>query len=116
MALLLRRGDPLPALLLATGKLDVRAHAGRYWAIATGPQAVLQAAQAGDLPLVVTPPGALGLTAAQRLGAACRGTEPEPLVVLLDPAGTVVQSWADAPLPELLHNAQQLARAGGAVA
>lgn len=105
MALLLRRGDPLPALTLATGKLDVRPHAGRYWAIATGPRAALSQAGTMGLPLVTTPPDALGLTAAQRLGAAVSDGEPEPLVVLLDPAGTVVQSWAGAPLADLLQRA-----------
>ncbi len=111
MALLLRPGDPLPALTVATGRLDLSVHAGRYWAIATGPQRLLAAAHAVDLPLVKTGPGALGQIAAQRLGADFQGEEPQPLVVLLDPAGTVVQSWADAPLAELLAHAQHRADA-----
>ena len=106
MALLLRRGDPLPALTVATGKLDLARYSGRYWAIVTGPQSALEHAALAGLPLVATTPDAVGMTAARRLGADFIAGEPQPLVVLLDPAGTVVQSWADAPLPSLLALAQ----------
>jgi hypothetical protein len=105
MALLLRPGDPLPALLLRSGKLDVKAHAGHYWAIATGPQAALTHLQSDELPLIK----AQDSVAAQRLGADFHAGEPQSLLVLLDPAGTVVHSWADAPLPELLERARQKA-------
>ncbi len=110
MALLLRPGDPLPTLRLTTGKLDPAAHAGHYWAIATGPHAALQRLTPTELPLVVTTPDVDGLAASQRLGATSQHGEPEPLVVLVDPAGTVVQSWADAPLADLLRQAQAKAQ------
>ena len=98
-------------LPLAAGQLDPKAHAGHYWAIATGEPAALASASSAGLPLVKTPPGALGLIAAQRLGADVASGEPTPLVVLLDPGGTVVQSWADGPLAELLQRARERAEA-----
>ena len=107
MALLLQPGDPLPALHLKTGKLDVKAHAGHYWVVATGPQRALEQLHGTDLPLVK----AQDAVAAQRLGADFHAGEPQPLLVLLDPAGTVVHSWADAPLAELLARAELQAAA-----
>ena len=105
MALLLRPGDPLPALTLATGKLDLNQHAGHFWGIAAGARLAVDALDAGDLPVVrVHEP-----EAAQRLGADFDARAPQPLVVLLDPAGTVVQSWADAPLADLWALARQRA-------
>lgn len=106
MALLLRRGDPLPALHLAAGLLDVRAHAGHFWAVATAPHAVLRDLATGELPVLTS----ADLTVAQRLGADVHDGVPQPLLVLLDPAGTVVQSWADEPLPTLLRHAEAKAR------
>ncbi len=105
MALLLRPGDPLPALDLPTGRLDPRAHTGHFWGIATGPRHELAALDAVDLQVVLVSERA----AAQRLGADFRSDEPLPLVVLLDPAGTVVQSWADEPLVALWAHARQRA-------
>lgn len=110
MALLLQPGDPVPALHLVSGRLDVNAHAGRFCAIVTGPRAALADLPSPDLPLLTTH----DVTAARRLGADLVHGEPQPLVVLLDPAGIVVQSWADAPLPELLERARQCASELGA--
>ena len=103
MALLLRPGDPLPVLPTPTGKLDIAARAGAYWLLATGTRDALQSAQLPGLQIVALTHDEAGLIAARRLGAALRDGQPEPMVVLVDPAGTVVQAWADAGLPELLQ-------------
>ena len=109
MALLLRPGDPLPALPSPHGNLDLSGHRGVFWLLAVGADAA--ALPPLKLQVHALPADAAHAAAARRLGADFSADVPQPLLILVDPALTVVASWAGAPLAELAARAVAAAEA-----
>jgi hypothetical protein len=94
VALLLRPGDPVPALVLKP-PVSVADFAGRYLLIVCAEQ-VPNAVPPDVALLLVTAANDPQGTTARRMGV----MQPDEFVaVLVDPAGTVVQAWAGA-VPE----------------
>ena len=111
MPLHLHPGDPVPALDVRGVRLDPGAFRGAYAALVVGTVPLHV-----PLPVLAIPADATGVVAARRLGADVVDEVPQPLVVLLDPAGVVVVSVAGKPVADLLADVAQRARvlAGGA--
>lgn len=108
MALLLRPGDPLPALPTPNGRLDLSPWRGNFVTVLVG-----QPPPQAPLPCVSMEDSELGHLAARRLGADFVNGIPQPLLVLLDPAGVVVQSWAGQDARELLELAAETVKSLG---
>lgn len=104
MPLHLRPGDPLPVLTVAGVRLDPGALRGQFAALVVG-----DLPDPPPLPVLAIPASADGVVAARRLGADVVDGQPQPLVVLVDPAGVVVASLAGEPVADLLLRAQAVA-------